>query len=144
MEEIDFSKFSKGIFMINLRGIVYNKNLGKVLIGKRENDSYVKKLSWCFPGGRAHYNEELEQSLKDEIKKKTGINVRIKKLIFARITPEIERKQAILYYYCETKDETLIANESFVDVKWVLPAECKDYFTTSIHPEIIKFLEKLK
>ncbi len=96
METIDFSKFSKGIFMINMVGIIYNKKLGKVLIGKRENDSYVKELSWSFPGGRIDYSRDIEDSLKSDIMKKTGVNAIIKKIVFARITPEIERKQAIL------------------------------------------------
>ncbi|MEK6885417.1 MAG: NUDIX hydrolase [Nanoarchaeota archaeon] len=144
MEKIDFSKFNKGIFMINAVGIVYNKKLGKVLIGKREKDPYVESLFWSFPGGRIDYNNEIEDSLKEAIKKKTGIDVRVKEIIFARITPEIDRKQAILYYYCETEQEKPSASDSFVEVKWVDSKECKNYFTTSVHPNIIKFLDKLK
>jgi len=37
-----------------------------------------------------------------------------------------------------------VAQESFVEVKWVNPKECKNYFTTSVHPAVIKFLEDLK
>jgi len=144
VEKIDFSKFEKGIFMVNLVGIVYNKHMKKMIIGKRENDPYIEELSWAFPGARASYDKDLWESLRLDIKKKAGINAEIKKLIFARITPEIKRKQIILYYYCETSEENLTPGGTFKEVKWASPAEFKDYFTTSVNPEIADFLNNLK
>jgi|SRR3989344_5593185 len=143
-EEIDFSKFDRGIFMINLVGIIYNPKIKKILIGRREKDPYVPELGWCFPGGRPSYDRELGESLKDEIKKKTGLEVEVKDLIFARITPEIKRKQVIVYYYCETRQEEIKAGEKFVDVKWIFPGEYKNYFQTSVHQKIAKFLRGLR
>ena len=143
MEDIDFSKFSKGIFMINLVAIVYNPDIKKMIIGRREQDQFVPELTWSFPGGRPTYDRDLEDSLKDEIKKKTGLEAEIKKIIFARITPELNGKQIIIYYYCETSQNKAKAGEKFSEVKWILPKEYKEYFKTSIHPEIRGFLKGL-
>lgn len=142
-EKIDFTKFERGIFMINVVGIIYNPKIRKILIGRREKDSYVSELRWCFPGGRPAYDRDLEESLKDEIKKKTGLEIKVKDLIYARNTPEIE-KQVIIYYYCETRQEKIKAGEKFVEVKWIKAREYKNYFKTSVHPKIDKFLRSLK
>lgn len=129
--------------MINLVAIVYNKKLNKILIGRRTKDQFIKQLSWSFPGGRPEYSQDLEMSLKQEIRKKTGINsIEIENIIFARITPEIEN-QAIIYYYCETEQKEIKAGEKFIEVKWIDAKDYKKYFKTSIHKKIISFLREL-
>ncbi len=143
MSSIDFSTFEKGVFMINAVGIVYDKKNKKILIGKREKDEFIPEISWGFPGGRPSFDKEIEEALRQEVLKKTNINVKVKKLIFARITPELEKKQIILYYYCEGSGE-IKPGEKFVEVKWINPEEYRLYFTTSIHPKIAEFLDKLK
>lgn len=142
-EKIDFNQFDRGIFIINLVGIIYNTKNKKILIGRREKDVYVPELTWGFPGGRPAYDKTLEESLTEEIKKKTGLKAEIKKIIFARITPEIQGKQILIYYYCETKQENARAGEKFVEIKWISPKEYKNYFKTSIAAEISKFLNSL-
>lgn len=124
--------------------IVYNPKTGKIIIGRREKDPYVKKLSWTFPGGRPGYSKDLEHYLKLEIKKKTNLNVKIKKMIFAKTYPE-ERKFLSIYYLVEpvnvSKEK---AGEKFVETKWIRPTEINKFFTTSVHPEIMKILRKLE
>lgn len=65
--------------MVNILGIVFDPQTKKILIGKRENDPYIEDLSWSFPGGRAGYVNELEDYLKFEIKKKTNLEIAVKK-----------------------------------------------------------------
>lgn len=144
MEDIGFDKFDKGIFIVNVLAIIYNKKLKKIVIGRRENDLFIPKISWTFPGGRPRYDQKIEESLRDEIKKKTGINkLEIKNIVFMRITPEIKRKQILIYYYCETEQEKIKAGEKFVEIKWIYPKEYKDYFTTSVNTKIANFLNNL-
>ena len=133
-------KLDRGVFLVNVLGIVYNPKTKKILIGKRENDPYVKELSWSLPGGRPEKN--LEDSLIYEIKIKTGIKVKVKDLIFARVPKENERF-LLLYYFCETNQTKTKAGEKFVEVKWIKPNEVKKYFKTSIHPQLLKFLKTL-
>lgn len=139
---IDLASFEKGVFMVNVVGIVYDKQAKKILIGKREKDEFIPEISWSFPGGRPSFDKEIEGALAYEIKKKTNIKAEVKKIIFARITPELDKKQIILYYYCEGKGEAR-AGEKFIEVKWINPEEYRLYFTTSIHPKIAEFLDKL-
>jgi ADP-ribose pyrophosphatase YjhB (NUDIX family) len=140
---MDWNSFDRGVFLLNCLAIVYNPKTKMILIGKRESDPYIKELKWSFPGGRPTYDRALEESLKDEIKKKTNLKVKIKKLIFARLP--LEMKEFLnIYYYCETTDKNAKAGEKFTEIKWIKPADVKKYFTTSIDPFIMKFLKQLK
>jgi hypothetical protein len=62
-------KFEERNFFVNLLAIVYNPKNKMILIGRREKDPYIKKLTWCFPGERLDYKKDLETSLKYEVKK---------------------------------------------------------------------------
>ncbi|MFA7243958.1 MAG: NUDIX domain-containing protein [Patescibacteria group bacterium] len=139
---MDFNIFGKGVFVVNLLAIVYDEKQKKILIGKRENDPNIPKLSWCFPGGRPGYEEDLEFSLIKEVKKKTGIEVRVKEVVFAKTYPEKQEFLSI-YYLCEPYEGMEQAGESFKELMWIKPTEVTKYFTTSIHPKVLEYLTKL-
>jgi ADP-ribose pyrophosphatase YjhB (NUDIX family) len=142
--KIKLDKLDRGAFLVNVLGIVYDSRSRKVLIGRVVNDKYMKKLSWCFPGGRPAYKKDLESYLKDEIKKKTGISVKAERIVFAKTYPE-NRKFLSVYYLCKPLGTNAKPKEKFVEVKWVKPADVAKYFkkSTSIHPFIVKFLRGL-
>jgi len=140
---MEWKKFSKGVFLVNVLGIIYNPKTKKILIGRRENDPYIKQLSWCFPGGRPAYKNDIEHYLKLEIKNKTNLTVNIKKIIFAKTYPE-KREFLSIYYYCEIISGKEKAGEDMAEIKWVKPTEVKKYFTTSLHPMAFKFLKELE
>ncbi len=136
--------FKKGIFLVNLLGIVYNPKTRLVLIGRRENDPYFEGLSWVFPGGRPGYEKDLELHLAEGIKEKTGLDIEIKDVVFAKTYPE-KREFLSVYYYCECH---LLGGEerlggSLIELKWVRPNEVKNYFTTSLHPKLLEYLKTL-
>lgn len=139
---MDWTKFDRGIFLVNVLGIVFDPKTEKILIGKRENDPYIKKLSWCFPGGRPAYDQDLEFYLKHEIKVKTRLEVEVKKTVFAKTYPE-NREFLSIYYHCEVIGGKEKAGEKFVQIKWVKPENIKNYFTTSLHPKLLEYLKKL-
>jgi len=139
---MDLSRFNKGIFLVNVLGIVYDKKTRKVLIGRRENDPYIKKLSWCFPGGTAGYKGDLEQSLMDNVKAKTGLDVGVKGVVFAKTYPE-KREFLSVYYRCDVIGGIEKACDSFKELKWVFPAEVKQYFTTSLHDTLFEYLKNV-
>jgi len=140
---MEWNKFDRGVFLVNVLGIVYDKKNKKILIGRRENDPYLKELSWGFPGGRPNYKEDLEASLKHEIKIKTGLDVNVKKLIFAKTYPE-KKEFLSIYYLCEFSGGKEKAGEKFKEIKWIKPEEVKDYFTTSLHPKLFDFLKNIE
>jgi ADP-ribose pyrophosphatase YjhB (NUDIX family) len=140
---MEWKQFDRGVFLVNVLGIVYNPKTRKILIGRRENDPFVKELSWSFPGGRPGYEKDLEDYLKHEIKIKTGLEADVKQIVFARTYTE-KREFLSIYYYCEVVDGKEKAGEKFVEVKWVKPTEVKKYFTTSIHPQLFEYLKTLE
>ncbi|MBU3904631.1 MAG: NUDIX domain-containing protein [Nanoarchaeota archaeon] len=141
---MDWTEFDKGVFLVNVLGIVYNPETRQILIGRREKDPYIKELSWTFPGGRPTYDKELEDSLKDEIKKKTGLDTtNIKEIVFAKTYPE-KREFLSIYYLCETAGGGEKAGEKFVEIKWVKPTDVQKYFTTSLHPKLLEYLKSLE
>lgn len=141
----DFEKFDKGVFLVNLLGVIYDSEKKRILIGRRENDPYIKELSWCFPGGRPTYDEELETALKKQIKQKTGLDVNIKKILFAKTYPEKREFLSIYYlcYLCEVINGKEKVGEKFVELKWVNPEELENYFTTSFHSQLKKIITNL-
>jgi ADP-ribose pyrophosphatase YjhB (NUDIX family) len=140
---MEWGKFDKGVFLVNVLGIVYNPETRKVLIGRRENDPHLKELGWCFPGGRPAHEDDLEAYLKHEVRIKTGLDVEVKGIVFAKSYPE-NRKLLSIYYYCEAREGGEKAEEKLVEVRWVKPAEVRDYFTTSLHPKLLDFLRTLE
>ncbi|MFA5797099.1 MAG: NUDIX domain-containing protein [Candidatus Woesearchaeota archaeon] len=140
---MDWTQFDRGVFLLNVLGIVYNPKTRQILIGKRENDPYIKELSWAFPGGRPAYKKDLEFYLKHEIKIKTGLDVDVKKVIFAKTYPE-KREFLSIYFYCEVISGKEKTGKKFVEIKWVKPTDVQKYFTTSLHPKLLEYLKTLE
>jgi len=141
---MDWSQFNRGVFLVNVLAVVYNKDSKKVLIGKRQNDPFIKNLEWSLPGGRPAYEENLEFYLKHEIKIKTGLEVDVKKVFHSRTIPE-HREFLNIYYYCEVAGGEPKAGEKFVEIKWVNPSEVKDHFKSPPpDPKLLEFLKTLK
>jgi len=140
---MDWTQFDKGVFLVNVLGIIYNPKTKKILIVKRENDPYVEELSWCFPGGRPEYKEDLEIYLKNKIKTKVGLDVGVKQIVFAKTYPE-KREFLSIYYLCEIIGGKEKTSEQFVELKWIKSTDVKKYFTTSLHPELLKYLKILE
>jgi ADP-ribose pyrophosphatase YjhB (NUDIX family) len=140
---MDWTQFDKGVFLVNVLGIVYDSKTRQILIGRRENDPYIKELSWAFPGGRPAYQEDLEFYLKQEIRKKTGTEVTVKQVVFAKTYPE-KREFLSIYYLCEFAGGEAKPGEKFTEVKWINPTAVQQYFTTSLHPKLLEYLKTLE
>ena len=130
-------------FHVIVLGIIFNPKTKKILIGRRENDPYIKQLSWVFPGGRAEFNEELEKTLKKKIKQETGLGVESLGNIFAKTYPEKKDFLAI-YYLCEAVGGKEKPSGDIKELKWVSPEQLESYFTTSFHPYLKEYIMNLK
>jgi len=141
---MDFTAFKKGVFLVNLLGIIYDPESKTILIGKRVNDPHFKGLSWVFPGGRPDYKTELEDNLKFEIKENAGLDVEVKHVVLAKTYPEI-REFLSVYYHCAVNNKgSEMAAGNLSELKWVKPSEVESYFTTSIHPALLRYLKGLE
>jgi ADP-ribose pyrophosphatase YjhB (NUDIX family) len=142
---MEWELFQKGVFLVNLLGIIYDPSKKQILIGKRVNDPNIKELTWVFPGGRPDYNKDLEVNLLAKIKEDTNLDVLIKNVFFAKTYPE-KREFLSIYYYCEFDSArgSGIPGGSLKELKWVKPSEVTDYFTTSIHGKVLDYLKTLE
>lgn len=139
---MNWNQFDRGVFLVNVLAIIHNSKTKNILVGRRENDQFIKELTWCFPGGRPDYQEDLEKYLKIEVKKKTNLEIEPQKVIFAKTYPE-KREFLSIYYLCDLVKGEEKLGEKFVELKWIKPLEVKNYFTTSLHPKLLELLEKL-
>lgn len=139
---IDLKKHEKGVFMVTVQAIVYDPKTNKILIALRKKDPHVRKLSWTFIGGRAHY-DELEKSVKKHVKDHTGLTVKVRKVIHAKTYPE-ERKIVSIYFMTAKVSGKLKSSSKFEELKWVKPTAVRSHFTTSLHKDVLKFLKELE
>lgn len=129
-------------FEVVILGIIFDPKKKKILIGKRENDPYIKDLSWCFPGGRIHLGEDVDQALKRSLKAKTGYSVKNLGAIFSKTYPERPELLGV-YFLTEVFEGQEKAGEDILELKWVNPKELEKYFKTSFHRKLKEFLNDL-
>ncbi len=141
-EEMNWKSSPKGVFLVNLLGIIFDSEKRLVLIGRNE-DPQFPQVTWGFPGGRADYGEDLEHYLKSEIKKETGFDVESLGVILAKTYPE-KRHYISIYYLCELVGGKEKLGGYFKEMKWVKPQDLEKYFTTSFHPKLKEFIMNLK
>jgi len=131
-------------FQVILLGIVFDPKTKKILIGRKENDYQLKNLSWSFPGGRASQNnEDLDETLKNKIKLKTGFEVANLGSIFSKTYPE-KRNLLAVYYLCEIIGGKEKAGDDLKELKWVNPEEIEKHFEISFHPNLKEYIINLK
>jgi ADP-ribose pyrophosphatase YjhB (NUDIX family) len=125
-------------------GIIVN-NQGKVLIGARkQRDPWVENLSWVFPGGQIE-SLDFEKELKKDVKKETGLKIKVNSLVASRIHPDSGFKPVqivALYFYCEpvSNSQKVIPGGDLSKLLWVKPTKVFKYFTTSVCDDVTKFL----
>lgn len=129
--------------MVVLLGIIFDPEKRQILIMRREDDEYIKKLKWAFPGGRADSEDKLEDTLTRKVKEETGYNVEILGSVFARIPPE-KKDLVLVYYLCEVIGGEERAGHGAEELKWVKPEELRKYFTTSFEPILEEYITNLK
>ena len=130
-------------FHITTLGVVFNTKTRKILIGRRENDSFTKELTQSFPGGFPDPDIDLEKGLEVEIKKKTGLDVKNLGSVFSRIFKE-NKDFILIYYLCEVIGGEEKSGASFKELKWINPDELDKYFTTSINSRLMEYIMNLK
>jgi len=130
---------SKNNFEVILLAVIFNPKTKKILIGRRENDPFIPKLTWCFPGGHAVVGEDVDQSLKKIVKLKTGLTIKNLGAIFSKTYPEKQDLLAV-YFLTEAYEGEEKARDDLVELKWVSSKELEKYFTTSFHKKFREFL----
>lgn len=124
-------------------GVVFDTKNKKILITKRKKQALITGLTWCFPGGKIEYEDNLEDALKEKIKEKTGLKVESLGMIFAETHLRDKGKLFSMYYLCELLGGTEKFSEEFEEMRWISPNEVEDYFETELHPALKEYLKDL-
>jgi ADP-ribose pyrophosphatase YjhB (NUDIX family) len=133
---------NKPKFEVIVLGIIFDPKKKKILIGRRENDPYIKNLDWCFPGGRLNMGEDVDQSLKKKMKLKTGYTIKNLGTIFSDTRPE--RPSLVeLYFLTEVFEGKEKPGNDIVELRWISPKEIDQYFKISMHRKLKEFLNDL-
>jgi ADP-ribose pyrophosphatase YjhB (NUDIX family) len=131
-------------FNVILLGIIFDPAQRKILIGRQEGDPKLgKKFTWGFPGAYLEYGDDIDKALKEDVKKKTGYDVKNLGTIFSKIYPENNKFLAV-YFLCEVFKGQMKPGGFFKELKWVKPDELEDLFTTSFHPRLREYIMNLK
>lgn len=128
-------------FKIALLGIVFDPKTKRILIGRREKNDI--NLTWCFPGGRLNFNEDVEAALKKRINERTNLKVESLGCVFTRVPPEQENL-LLAYFLCEVSGGKEKPGDKYKELKWVKPEELEKHFTTSFHPQLKEYILNLK
>ncbi len=130
----------KSNFNVISLGIIFDYEQKQVLIGRRENDPHFPDLSWVFPGGSIEKDQPIEKSVGEKIKKQTGLKVNVLGTTLSRIYPK-DKNLLIIYFLCQNLSSKEVSpGGKLKELKWVLPEELENFFTTSIDPLLKNYL----
>ncbi len=106
-------------YPVSVKAII-TKNGKFLMIKKIRND----KIEFGFPGGLVEKSENLEEACKREVKEELGIDVEIKKLLYARkYTHPSGTEDVGIYYLCEPKNKNFKLekekDQKPIEIVWV-------------------------
>jgi ADP-ribose pyrophosphatase YjhB (NUDIX family) len=130
-------------FKVFFAGVVFDPSKRKILVGRKERDSYLPGVTWCFPGGKLKHGDEIDKVLIESIKTKTGYGVKNLGTVFSKVYPE-QKDLMTVYFLCEVFEGEEKAAGDLVELKWVDPEELEKLFTTSFHPSLKEYIMNLK
>jgi len=114
----------------------------KILICKRGAGGNCEFL-WEFPGGKQERGETLEECLERELKEELGIKIRINGVFDETTYKYSDREISFTFFNAEISEgEPVLSVHQ--EIRWVYPAELKDYEFCPADKEIVKKLSEEK
>ena len=105
-------------------GIVQN-NEGEVLIALRPEDAMLGGL-WEFPGGKQKKKENIEETVKRELKEELGIDIRVEQ-DFMKLNHTYSHFKITLHAYLCSIEKGEPEPKSSQEIRWVQTSELEDY-----------------
>lgn len=133
---------NSGLKIISL-AIVRN-DAGEVLVIKRkkqDDELGGVKLTWVFPGGVVEEYESVVDAAVRETQEETGYMVMAHDLVSKRIFPN--STVYINYVSCgllSGSPSEVTDTHEVAEVKWVLPSDLKNHFTSDLDKGVAMFL----
>ena len=117
---------------------------GKVLIGQRKRGK-AQEFLWEFPGGKLEEGETLEECLRRELLEELDLNICVGKLFGTYLHDYSFGTIALNVFYADCPDPEIQNVCEHEQVKWVCPAELKEYeFAPADIPVVEDYLKSLE
>lgn len=135
-------ELDKNLKIISL-AIVKNESDEVLIIKRKKQDDELGgvKLTWAFPGGVVEEHESVVDAAVRETLEETGYMVVAHDLVSKRIFPN--STVYINYVSCELLSDLpsdVTDTHEVAEVKWVLPTELKNHFTSDLDKGVALFL----
>lgn len=129
-------------FEVIVLGLIFDSAKKKILIGRRKDDKDAELLGWCFPGGRIQPGDDIDKTLKQKVKLKTGYTVKNIGTFFSR-TYEEKPEIVSISFLTKVFEGEEKPGDDFVELKWVNIDEIENYFKIPMHKKLKEFLSEL-
>jgi len=111
-------KYAPPMPMVNQ--IIYKnfRNIIKILFGRRNKPPHFS--DWIFPGGHFSYKETIEDASIRKAKQETGLNVKIKSVIYTASDLGVDprSRNLVIFHLCEFKSGNLKESTDMKDFYW--------------------------
>ena len=117
---------------IIVKGIIFNKELKRILLVQRSNEDPIGAGTWENAGGNIEQGESPEEAIKREIREETGITeVRIEKVAYVTLVNG-EKPYLIIAYLCEALTQTVNISDEHQAFLWADKEECRKMLPKAI------------
>ena len=136
-------------FHLGVKALIRNKH-GKVLVLHTNMVKLPKGVTdhWDLPGGRLQKGQDLEETLRREIKEEIGIKeIKILKLLDASIAKmriHFEHGLILFTFLCTIYDQHIeLTDDEHSEFDWFSPKEAGKLLSTKFSDEFVEKLVKL-
>lgn len=117
---------------IIVKSIIFNRNLGKVLLIQRSGSDPTGANTWENAGGNIEYGETPEEAMKREIREETGITeIIIERVAYVTLV-NVKEPYLIIAYLCEAQTEAVTLSNEHQAFIWTDKDECRNMLPKAI------------
>lgn len=117
--------------IVAVKGVILHD--GKVLTIKRSDYDGIGVGNWECVGGKIEFGENLEEALIREAREEAGLNITVKKLLYATtFKMDSSRQCVVLTYLCKSKETKVVLSKEHTDYLWASKEQLRECLMKSI------------
>jgi mutator protein MutT len=122
--------------------VIIQNSKREILLEKRDNKVLSYPNTWCLPGGMMDYGEDIETTVKREVKEELGVDVKVirkSSKIYENIPNKDNRFHSVdIPFYAKIINGTPKAKDETSEVKWFKPSEIRRMKLAYSHKELLR------